>query len=556
MLPSVICYVCGSAGANSPIHIYPRDKGSYFPFLETHDPPKGARNPGPDGTVDACQVCYAFLNQQWESYERSKTPAIKRLYWLKRTDNGAFTGAEMRVQGEYVAQMMWLENPPGGKSGQQGYTARSFDFRQHMPSSGECHMPSSPSLAASISPVSSGLQNLSNSSPDNRELHRMDSSGALDLSSSAGKGKSPGEKPRIKKDSRDRDDKMTMGKQWRVYESNRVPESQRTYNIGGHPIIELNAAGYRSQHGSNDLVNMSRSSGSKSSSLEEVCYLCAQVYSRSSMRLLYTSPPVENSKHSMYFPFVQSMKRPSGAKPMDSEQRVLCCRACYSYLQRQWQFYQNEKVPISKRHFMLRPVSELSQDGSVENSLPASSSKLAENMTHSVKTETATSSPAEPLNIVISSSTRDRRSTTSSCRSVSAGSSQSGLLAIASPPQFTVPLPVMSLSTVTPAVSGVLPGGVSLPGLAPGLSLPATMAMYPPPFMFPGCEMFPDYPYQINNTELSQQRSLADKLTIKKELTDDVHSVNKDSLMQLTFNKLEYDILTANIIYVSFRAGG
>ncbi|XP_069112722.1 genetic suppressor element 1-like isoform X1 [Argopecten irradians] len=109
----LICFVCGSLGAETILNIKPQERGPYFPFLENHDPPKGCRLPKKDGRVDSCRVCYMFLSQQWETYERSRTPAIKRLYWLKRSDNGHFTGAEMRIQGEYIAQVMGLQYQPG-----------------------------------------------------------------------------------------------------------------------------------------------------------------------------------------------------------------------------------------------------------------------------------------------------------------------------------------------------------------------------------------------------------------------------------------------------------
>ncbi|XP_064466455.1 uncharacterized protein LOC135377742 [Ornithodoros turicata] len=89
-----VCYVCGGPGAEYPLHSR-ANRGPYFPFLESHLPPAGAeRATGPDGVVLACPLCYSFLTQQWEAHEQSGTPRHKRMYWLKRTDNGPFAGME------------------------------------------------------------------------------------------------------------------------------------------------------------------------------------------------------------------------------------------------------------------------------------------------------------------------------------------------------------------------------------------------------------------------------------------------------------------------------
>lgn len=91
-----VCFVCGSKiTVTYKISAKQRQNGeAYFPFLENHQPPAGFGQLGEDSSKSVCTVCYMFLLQQWEAYERQNTPAVKRLYWLKRCDDKQFAGAE------------------------------------------------------------------------------------------------------------------------------------------------------------------------------------------------------------------------------------------------------------------------------------------------------------------------------------------------------------------------------------------------------------------------------------------------------------------------------
>ncbi len=409
------CFVCGSKGGSHVLHIKPRDKGAYFPFLEHHDPPKGCRPPN-NGTIQACGVCYAFLIGQWDSFERTKTPAIKRLYWLKRCDDGQFTGAEMRIQGEYAAQVMGLQYTPGSFGGTSGGTP---DYNG-IPASPVSSTPHSLSPAKPLT-----VKPSRNSSPKKFKFDQEPSTGgALDLSiTSPIKSKPSGssKRPRHADVSKEVENipikdtqsiicylcgseqpmslgryvfskksvegepffpflehvrppkgampltpqgltrvcsncRTTLSRQWKAYDATATPEQERMYRINNEPVTILPKNSVR------EAKPRPPEAHPAELDFQEICYLCSQVYHRDSMKLLYTRPPRENSKHSMFFPFIANLNRHTEAKCIDSEGRVTSCRACYSYLQRQWQTYQSDGTPAKDRKFVLRPLTGKEMD--------------------------------------------------------------------------------------------------------------------------------------------------------------------------------------------------
>ncbi|XP_013857365.1 uncharacterized protein LOC106513197 isoform X2 [Austrofundulus limnaeus] len=84
----VHCFICGSGvtpGKELKLQVtYKKERFPFFPFLQNQEPAPGACDLSPDGHALVCAVCHCFLTEQWNSFERSRTPIEKRMYWLKR----------------------------------------------------------------------------------------------------------------------------------------------------------------------------------------------------------------------------------------------------------------------------------------------------------------------------------------------------------------------------------------------------------------------------------------------------------------------------------------
>ncbi|RXM29534.1 hypothetical protein EOD39_0452 [Acipenser ruthenus] len=84
----VYCFICGGGvtpGKELKLQVnYQIENFPFFPFLQHQEPAPGAEEVTPDGCVTVCAVCQSFLGEQWNSFERTRTPIEKRMYWLKR----------------------------------------------------------------------------------------------------------------------------------------------------------------------------------------------------------------------------------------------------------------------------------------------------------------------------------------------------------------------------------------------------------------------------------------------------------------------------------------
>ncbi|XP_059484897.1 uncharacterized protein LOC132202173 [Neocloeon triangulifer] len=358
---AAVCFVCGNNGtAEYPLRSKPHESEPYFPFLESHEPPAGSEGPsGSEGTVRACFLCYSFLMQQWDCHEREKTPHTKRLYWLKRVDNGPFTGAEMIMQGEYAAQVLGLQQndqPRGSRDPPSVPTAPPSvpPTNNHQPKNDDAALDLRNSRDSSSRNSDLGLVAY-NTQPPQPVTPAQEGPGILDLSMPdknattevcyvCGDEYKKGSlnniyakpiagcpfypslmlHPRPSK-SRPMDPggrvqaceacHRHLVQQWHTYQSKSVPHTERNYMLRKRHTPALDTTTF-------------------------ICYTCALEYPSSSLRLLYCCPNPENES---YFPFICNIKPPPGASPISPQGMVQVCSICYKSVPQKHEVFGGER---------------------------------------------------------------------------------------------------------------------------------------------------------------------------------------------------------------------
>ncbi|XP_069758230.1 genetic suppressor element 1 [Narcine bancroftii] len=362
------CFICGgriSPGREQRLQVRAKWPGSarlpYFPFLSQQEPAPGAREVSADGQVLACAVCRCFLAEQWLSFERSRTPLDKRMYWLKRPHQCDGRGTSREWNPSPAAL------PPGPDSDFSSLSEQELSEsepgapqpRSPEPGSSPCPAgslvvmsSSSPSAPRGPSDSSGGWSSGDERVPAaGRENGHPEGSGAAGL----GGGGSPSHwacficGARLVQGSRhlvhvhkqeNRSDQpffpflwlhypppgacplspegstwvcsfchVSLLQQWQGFELAKVPVLQRLY------VVPLKAASPDEQRG---------------------CYLCGEdcgesMRAVSSRRLAASSPDGP-----MYFPFIDLLPCPPNAKAKTECGEVSCCERCHGVLEGLW----------------------------------------------------------------------------------------------------------------------------------------------------------------------------------------------------------------------------
>lgn len=320
----VTCYVCGCPRcAEYPLAVRQQASGPYFPFLETHEPPDGCEPPTPDGRILSCFLCYSYLRQQWQLYERDKVPPVKRIYWLKRVDNGPYTGVEVGVQSEYASQLLGLApDPPAAaptppdvkRPGPSGGTrpqlpphppvtatqpAAPFEVKRPRVNPPQPQPPSVPLPPPGVPPLPLSLAGPQISTQQE----------ALDLSVESRRG--------VKR------------------EREEEPARDKTGQPARTEVLDLRMP--------------------DKNATTEVCYVCGDHHKKGTLADIYAT---QQSGTCPFFSSLMLHPRPSKSHPMEASGRVQGCRECVRHLQAQWDAYEAHKVPLDERNYALRKKSK------------------------------------------------------------------------------------------------------------------------------------------------------------------------------------------------------
>ncbi|KAG0712393.1 hypothetical protein GWK47_018556 [Chionoecetes opilio] len=328
------CYVCGCARCGEyPLAVRQQATGPYFPFLETHEPPDGSEPPSSDGRILSCFLCYSYLREQWQMYERDKVPPVKRIYWLKRVDNGPYTGVEVGVQSEYASQLLGLApDPPAQPSeikraGSSGGVARPQP--QPQPPPPQPSLPPPPPPATITQPSAAVEMKRARVNPPQPQPPSLPlpppgvpplpyglavpqvstQQEALDLSLDGRRG--------IK---REREEELAA-------QDARDP----SIIVARTEVLDLRMP--------------------DKNATTEVCYVCGDHYKKGTLVDIYAKQQNENCP---FFPSLMLHPRPSKSHPMEASGRVQGCRDCFSHMQMQWDAYETRKIPHTERFYSLR----------------------------------------------------------------------------------------------------------------------------------------------------------------------------------------------------------
>ncbi|KAL7878476.1 hypothetical protein AOLI_G00094500 [Acnodon oligacanthus] len=356
--PLVHCFVCGSGVTPGkelrlPVRARGREGGACFPFLQGQEPAPGARDVGQDGHALVCAVCHCFLREQWNAFERSRTPLDKRVYWLKRPHQCD----SRRLARDWGGARDPESRGGGGGDGSESSSLSDSDNEQELEDGGGS---GSSKAHASVDGVGKhGARNGAGGAASARRTATRYDVGVY------GAREAPGAERRAS-------DVMNHVAQSPLYPARAYSETparhhdgivargskQLLFDAGVDDVAE--AAAMASAGADAAVISAADGTEINMASEEEergrvhrcACYVCGRRLPPGA-RFEVSVQKQERATSEPFFPFLWLHTPPPGAVPLSPGGRTLVCASCHSSLLQQWRAFELADVPVLQRLYVV-----------------------------------------------------------------------------------------------------------------------------------------------------------------------------------------------------------
>ncbi|GCB74578.1 hypothetical protein scyTo_0003669 [Scyliorhinus torazame] len=369
------CFICGgwmSPGREQQLQVRDGCDSPYFPFLLQQEPAPGARAVSAEGWVSVCSVCRCFLGEQWEAFERSRTPVDKRMYWLKRPHqcdsrrapqewNPSYQPEGSLVQGRGSASQELLDSSLSSLSDQDiSDQELELDHLAHPPHPGlgtastrAHHLP--PGLALPFGTPSA--QDLANS---HQAQHRNAAYPRAMQGADADAVPTPGMSPHAAASSSDE----TPGQltPFKFSDGSNICGSTSSEDELIVPGSRANDAGQNGEISVQEVARINRQvrevgsiiakARSAAAPQDHSCFICGARLLRNTQHRVHVQKQ-ESTSTEPFFPFLWLHNPPPGACPLSPEGSTLICSFCHVSLMQQWQGFEMANVPVLQRLYVV-----------------------------------------------------------------------------------------------------------------------------------------------------------------------------------------------------------
>ena len=290
------------------------------------------------GRVQACEVCHAYLSQQWQSHQSRNTPHSERNYVLRKRQTPVYDTTT------FICYACGLEYP--SSSLRLMYCRPNAENEPYYP---YLENVKSPPGSSPISPQGM-VQACAICYKSIPQRHKVFYGGSVDnlvqsvttsssRSASASQIRLPAPSPPT--------------------QSSKSCTRDRPPSGSPRPVILEQPMAVRSP------VRLVLADGHSETAAELLCYVCHRPTSTENMKMLCCYPDnrgvgsaSSGVHHVMHFPFLKTLPVPAGSLPsyFDCHNRTLVCYECHAHFYHQWQVFDKDGLALELRHYTLPPA--------------------------------------------------------------------------------------------------------------------------------------------------------------------------------------------------------